>query len=187
MTSLAVTSCPLSWFSFTQFGRWVTSAHAHWLAWTSTRGNGQEVSGCDVPAPIAHSLLPHFNISIHSNTSFTGNSDIAAVCNEDCNCVTSYDPMCGSNDVLYYSPCHAGCLEMDEVDGEAVGFYLSILSTTSVARGGRRASPPPNAFSEFCRYIWKFVGTCKPTSMSFVPTKYLKYQQNIERYSNFMM
>ena len=30
----------------------------------------------------------------------------------------------------------------------------------------------------FCRYIWKFVGTCKPTSMSFVPTKYLKYQRS---------
>ena len=29
-------------------------------------------------------------------------------------------------------------------------------------------------------YILKFVGTCKPTIMSFVPTKYLKYQQNIE-------
>ena len=47
--------------------------------------------------------------------------------------------------------------------------------------------PPNNAFSEFCRYIWKFVATCKPTSMSFVPTKYLKYQQNIERNSSFRM
>ena len=43
--------------------------------------------------------------------------------------------------------------------------------TTSVARGGGGPAPPPpnNAFSEFCRYIWKSVGTCKPTSMSFVP------------------
>ena len=41
-----------------------------------------------------------------------------------------------------------------------------------------------------------FVGTfggkniyksCKPTSMSFVPTKYLKYQQNIQRNSSFRM
>ena len=29
--------------------------------------------------------------------------------------------------------------------------------------------------------------TYKPTSMSFVPTKYLKYQQNIERNSSFRM
>ena len=46
----------------------------------------------------------------------------------------------------------------------------------SVARGGggggQGAVVPPsnNAFSEFCRYIWKFVGICKPTSMSFVYT-----------------
>ena len=54
----------------------------------------------------------------------------------------------------------------------------------SVARGGQGAivpPPPNNAISDFCRYIWKFVGTCKPTSMSLctdkvsdVPTKYLK-------------
>ena len=49
-----------------------------------------------------------------------------------------------------------------------------------IARGdgaGEQLPPPPhNAFSEFCRtvYIWKFVDTCKPTCMSFVPTKYWK-------------
>ena len=66
------------------------------------------------------------------------------------------------------------------------------LGITSVARGGGRGGggncpppPPNNAFSEFCRYIWKSVGTCKPTSMSFLPTKFLKYQQNIERNSSF--
>ena len=40
-----------------------------------------------------------------------------------------------------------------------------------VGRGAIAPPPPNNALSEFCRYIWKFVGTCKPTSMSFVPTK----------------
>ena len=64
-------------------------------------------------------------------------------------------------------------------------------SATSVAGGGgggRGAiAHPHNAFSEFCRYIWKSVGTCKSTSMSFVPTKFLKYQQNIERNSSFLM
>ena len=38
--------------------------------------------------------------------------------------------------------------------------------------------PPNNAFLEFCRYIWKFVGTSKPTSLSFVPTEYLKPSTN---------
>ena len=34
---------------------------------------------------------------------------------------------------------------------------ISVPMTTSVARGGGGGN---NAFSEFCRYIWKFVGTC---------------------------
>ena len=48
------------------------------------------------------------------------------------------------------------------------------MKRISVARGGgggcRGAiAPPPNkSFSEFCRYIWKFVGTCKPTSIVII-------------------
>ena len=65
------------------------------------------------------------------------------------------------------------------------------VSGTSVAGGGGGGGqlPPNNAFSEFCRYIWKFVGTYKPTSILHVsvPTKYLKYQQNIEGNSTFRM
>ena len=39
---------------------------------------------------------------------------------------------------------------------------------------------PPHVFVLFlfCRYIWKFVGTCQTTIMSFLPTKYLKCRQN---------
>ena len=78
-----------------------------------------------------------------------------------------------------------------------LGVYLQAdLKCTSVARGGGGgvggaggaiAPPPPpnNAISEFCWYIWKFVGTCKADKHSFVPTKYLKYQQNIERNGSF--
>ena len=81
-------------------------------------------------------------------------------------------------------------------------FYINFVRTTqhanrntSVARGGGGGGqgaiipppPPNNAFLEFCRYICKFIGTCKPTSMSCIPSKYLKYQQNIERNSSFGM
>ena len=70
------------------------------------------------------------------------------------------------------------------------GTYF-LIECTSVDKGGGGAGgqrpPSNNAFSEFCRYIWKFVGTCKPTSMPFVPTKYLKYQLNFERNNSFRM
>ena len=63
---------------------------------------------------------------------------------------------------------------------------LSILVQNGInqSRSNFKGVPPPpppphNAFSEFCRYIWKFVGTCKPTNMSFVPAKYKKYTNQI--------
>ena len=77
------------------------------------------------------------------------------------------------------------------ISGEPVLALIITVYITSVARGeggrgGGNCPPPPNnAFSEFCRYIWKSVGTCKPTSISFVSTKFLKYQQIIERNSTF--
>ena len=59
---------------------------------------------------------------------------------------------------------------------------------------GEYPPPPRNAFSEFWRYIWKFVGTCKPTSRFTVPTRYLKawsqwplrtsYERFFDRYVN---
>ena len=47
--------------------------------------------------------------------------------------------------------------------------------------GGQPPPPPNNAFSEFCRYMSKFVATCKRQACHFVRQRYLKYQQNIER------
>ena len=37
-------------------------------------------------------------------------SNITSACNLDCGCRENrYDPVCGGNDVMYYSPCYAGC------------------------------------------------------------------------------
>uniref|UniRef100_A0A3P9JE33 Solute carrier organic anion transporter family member n=1 Tax=Oryzias latipes TaxID=8090 RepID=A0A3P9JE33_ORYLA len=42
-------------------------------------------------------------------------------CNAACNCVREvYNPVCGSNDVMYYSPCHAGCTSINHTE-EATG------------------------------------------------------------------
>ena len=44
-------------------------------------------------------------------------SNLTSPCNTGCGCPTTYDPVCGTNGVLYYSACFAGCLETGEING----------------------------------------------------------------------
>ena len=40
-----------------------------------------------------------------------GTSEITAICNKNCKCSTFLSqPVCGSNNVAYFDPCHAGCM-----------------------------------------------------------------------------
>lgn len=40
-----------------------------------------------------------------------GRLELTAACNAACSCRPEhYSPVCGSDSLLYYSPCHAGCL-----------------------------------------------------------------------------
>ncbi|KFV62530.1 Solute carrier organic anion transporter family member 4A1, partial [Dryobates pubescens] len=44
-----------------------------------------------------------------------GHLNLTAACNAECGCLQeTYSPVCGSNDVMYYSPCHAGCKKVSE-------------------------------------------------------------------------
>ena len=37
--------------------------------------------------------------------------NIISTCNVGCDCTTAtFDPICGSDSVTYFSPCHAGCI-----------------------------------------------------------------------------
>ena len=69
------------------------------------------------------------------SSSIEGN--LTATCNMDCNCEDAYDPVCGSDDILYYSSCHAGCaMELDPTDnGNKVCqfFYVDINNIWDVS------------------------------------------------------
>ncbi|XP_070275745.1 solute carrier organic anion transporter family member 4A1 isoform X2 [Myotis yumanensis] len=42
-----------------------------------------------------------------------GHLELTAACNAACSCgLGHYSPVCGSDGLMYYSPCHAGCLEV---------------------------------------------------------------------------
>lgn len=53
-----------------------------------------------------------------------GHLNLTAACNAECGCLQEiYSPVCGSDDIMYYSPCHAGCKKMSENlrNGKKVG------------------------------------------------------------------
>lgn len=46
----------------------------------------------------------------YTNTALDANTSISHACNSICGCVEElYLPVCGVNDVTFFSPCHAGC------------------------------------------------------------------------------
>ncbi|XP_036447883.1 solute carrier organic anion transporter family member 4A1 [Colossoma macropomum] len=63
--------------------------------------------------PMAGVTVPYhsspFYLQPNSNSSFSG-GNLTVGCNADCHCVKEhYNPVCGADGVMYYSPCHAGC------------------------------------------------------------------------------
>ncbi|XP_064420624.1 solute carrier organic anion transporter family member 4A1 [Latimeria chalumnae] len=48
--------------------------------------------------------------SYNGSTWSPGSLNLTAACNTECNCLQEiYNPVCGADDVMYFSPCHAGC------------------------------------------------------------------------------
>ena len=102
--------------------------------------------------------------------------------------------------IEYWELCNrfTGCTTKESTSMDSIMHSISVVCANSVivhisvARGGGGGGgnclTPIMLFRSFVGTFGNLsVHVCKPTSMSFVPTKYLKYRQNIERNSSFRM
>ncbi|XP_030068374.1 solute carrier organic anion transporter family member 4A1 isoform X2 [Microcaecilia unicolor] len=68
-----------------------------------------------------------------------GSLNLIASCNTGCKCTESiYSPVCGSNGVMYYSPCHAACTGVHnvEVGGKKTYYNCSCIGKSSFPHAG---------------------------------------------------
>jgi solute carrier organic anion transporter family, member 4A len=63
---------------------------------------------------------PYFP-QVAENWKNMGQNNLHHICNTKCSCTSSgYEPICGGDGVMYYSPCHAGCLKEINLDANKV-------------------------------------------------------------------
>ncbi|XP_077470694.1 solute carrier organic anion transporter family member 4A1 isoform X2 [Stigmatopora argus] len=70
--------------------------------------------------------------------------DLTVVCNAHCGCVRElYNPVCGSDNIMYYSPCHAGCTSINHTEDSTGKKVYSGCSCVDV----KNASLDPNGYA----------------------------------------
>lgn len=99
--------------------------------------------------------------------------NITHQCNMNCNCQDAFAPVCGSNDIMYYSSCHAGCssLEMSNNTQQYTG--CSCIQPLSASSQGGTATPGRCGIE--CNRLIAFtilvLGAVLASSIVFVPSQ----------------
>lgn len=83
--------------------------------------------------------------TLYSNESLSTFDSFKSSCNAECSCSRSeYDPICGTNQVQYYSPCYAACQQSNET-GEFTTYSncgcITHNETNTASQAERRRCP----------------------------------------------
>lgn len=82
------------------------------------------------------------DLMVHSTRS---PEQLTSLCNVDCACAdVEYAPVCGVDGVLYYSACHAGC-----VDGLSVGDNVRLYRDCACVDTGNTTLPTYDLGGEY--------------------------------------
>ena len=88
--------------------------------------------------------------------------NITAACNLDCNCEAAFDPVCGVDNIMYYTACHAGCHVEVESEGKSVSncretFVIgTMLLKGALALGGHMRMCPFMTALSISRHFFGF-------------------------------
>ncbi|PNF24215.1 Solute carrier organic anion transporter family member 4A1 [Cryptotermes secundus] len=94
-------------------------------------------------------------------------------CNADCGCSrTQFDPICGLDDVMYYSPCYAGCTQeislrdtkvytncacVNSTDGNLTKFLEEAEGESALVHNFGSYQAMNQMCESQCPYLWPFV------------------------------
>ncbi|XP_062547204.1 solute carrier organic anion transporter family member 4A1 isoform X2 [Armigeres subalbatus] len=83
-------------------------------------------------------------------------------CNSKCTCSKmNYEPICGADGVMYYSPCYAGCSEETNLENAKVYKDCTCINATFGSNEPYRNHEAVNTMCESeCNHLWIFVVLC---------------------------
>lgn len=86
--------------------------------------------------------------------------NLESTCNSRCGCSRlNYDPICGVDNVMYYSPCHAGCTKELSMDNSKVYLDCECIQAPN-ATEDRGYDAINTVCQSSCTNLWLFVGFC---------------------------
>lgn len=97
----------------------------------------------------------------HAKNHIIGNAiQLENECNSMCKCSRSnYDPICGVDGTMYYSPCYAGCFKELSMDNSKV--YLDCECISAPNKTEDRGYDAINTMcTTSCNNLWYFVSLC---------------------------